>query len=218
MKYKAVIFDLDGTLLDTIDDIADSTNKALETYGYPQFSVDEYKYFVGKGVDHLIKSVIKAGNIEEEAFVKIKEKYFEIYEKQGLINTKIYKGINELLNYLLEKKISINILSNKPQIQTDKVIDYYFDKNIFTLVYGKKVEFLPKPDPSSANDLVKKLGLDAKDVLYVGDTETDIFTAKNASFESVGVLWGFRKRTELVNAGADYIVEEPSEIVALLSR
>lgn len=216
MKYKAVIFDLDGTLLDTIDDIAISTNKALDYFGYPQFSVEEYKYFVGKGVDHLIKSVIKAGSIEEEAFTKIKEKYFEIYEKQGLIKTEVYSGINVLLDFLVTNKISINILSNKPQVQTDKVIEHYFDKNIFAQVYGKRDEFLPKPDPSSAKDLIKKLGVEAKDVLYIGDTETDIFTAKNANFKAVGVLWGFRKKAELKQAGADYIVKEPDEIKALI--
>ena len=216
MKYKAVIFDLDGTLLDTIEDIKITMNKALAKYDYPQFSTEEYKYFVGKGVDNLIKQVIKVGNINDDAFFSLKDDYYEIYKEQSIINTKVYDGINELIKALREKQISVNVLSNKPHIQTIAVIDYYFEKETFDFVYGKKEQFLPKPDASSAIDLIINLNISPDEVLYVGDTETDMLTAKNSGFYSVGVLWGFRKEQELIKAGANKIVSHPLEILNLL--
>lgn len=216
MKYKAVIFDLDGTLLDTIEDIKITMNKALARYDYPQFSTEEYKYFVGKGVDNLIKQVIKAGRIDNRAFDNLKRDYYEIYQEQSIINTKIYDGINELILKLKEMNISVNVLSNKPHVQTIDVIHHYFEKGTFDLVYGKKEEFLPKPDASSALDLINSLNIKPEEVLYIGDTETDMLTAKNSGFYSVGVLWGFRKENELVQAGANKIVSHPLEIIDLL--
>jgi phosphoglycolate phosphatase len=215
MKYKAVIFDLDGTLLDTIEDIKETMNQVLRKYNYPEYSTEEYKYFVGKGVDNLIKQVMNSGNIESEAFTKLRKGYYEVYIKQSTVNTKIYDGISELLDKLKQKRISLNVLSNKPHSQTIEVIKHYFGDDIFDLVYGKKEEFLPKPHPDSASDLITNLNLNPEEILYVGDTETDMFTAKNAHFYSVGVLWGFRKETELINAGADKIIKSPLEILEL---
>lgn len=215
MKFKAVIFDLDGTLLDTIEDIKITMNLSLRKFGYPEFSTEEYKYFVGKGVDNLIRQVIKAGNIDDTAFEKLKKSYYDIYHEQSKINTRAYAGIRELLDELKAKGISLNVLSNKPHSQTVDVIRHYFKEDIFDEVYGKKEEFSPKPNPESAWDLIEKLVLNKEDILYVGDTETDIFTAKNAGLFSVGVLWGFRKEEELIAAGADAIVKNPLEILNL---
>jgi phosphoglycolate phosphatase len=216
MKYKAVIFDLDGTLLDTILDITITMNEALKRYNYPTFTVEDYKYFVGKGVDNLIKQVIKAASLDEDAYLKLKTAYYEIYETQATINTKAYTNIPELVNELKKKGLSVNVLSNKPHSQTVDVINHYFGLASFTLVYGKKKEFPPKPNPESALDLIDKLGINSEEVLYIGDTETDIQTAKNAKFKSVGVLWGFRKAIELIDAGADYLVSDPLEIIKLI--
>ncbi|MDT8336779.1 MAG: HAD family hydrolase, partial [Candidatus Izemoplasmatales bacterium] len=210
-----VIFDLDGTLLDTIEDIKETLNQVLRKYNYSEFSTEEYKYFVGKGVDNLIKQVINVGNIDSEAFYKLKSGYYDVYVKQSTVNTKIYEGITELLTELKQIGISLNVLSNKPHSQTIEVIKHYFGDDIFDLVYGKKEEFLPKPHPDSASDLIANLKLNPEEILYVGDTETDMFTANNAGFYSVGVLWGFRKEEELINAGANKIVENPLEILEL---
>lgn len=218
MKFKAAIFDLDGTLLDTIEDIKETMNQVLKRHGYKEFNVEQYKYFVGKGVDNLIKQVMKEALIPENKFSLLKDGYYEIYEKQSKINTKIYQGITALIEKMKDMNISVNVLSNKPHIQTIDVIDHYFPKGTFTLVYGKKEEFLPKPDAASAFDLIENLNLKADEVIYIGDTETDILTAKNAGFYSVGVLWGFRKAQELINAGASIIVEKPEEILTLLSE
>lgn len=218
MKYKAVIFDLDGTLLDTIRDIQVSMNKVLDKYYFPQFSVEDYFYFVGDGVDKLVLRVIEAAKIDPGMFEVIKSDYYQIYQEQSKIHTKIYPGIELLLEGLLDLGISINVLSNKPHIQTIDVIDYYFNSQIFTYVYGKKEEFLPKPANDSALDIVSKLGFRCEEVLYVGDTSVDIFTAKNSGFISVGVLWGFRKAEELVSAGANYLVSSPLEILDIVKN
>ncbi len=216
MKYKAVIFDLDGTLLDTIRDIQVTMNKVLDKYYFPQFSVEDYFYFVGDGVDKLIVRVIEAAKIDPGMFEVLKADYYQIYQEQSKIHTKIYPGIELLLEGLMDLGISINVLSNKPHIQTIDVIDYYFNSQIFTLVYGKKEEFLPKPANDSALDMIRLLGLSCDEVLYVGDTSVDILTARNSGFTSVGVLWGFRIEEELVSAGADYIVHNPLEILEIV--
>lgn len=218
MKYKAVIFDLDGTLLDTIEDIKETMNSVLIKYGYQTFSVEEYKYFVGKGVDHLIKEVMREADIKDGEFSKLKSGYYEVYKTQSKIFTKVYDGIKELITELKTMGLSINVLSNKPHVQTIDVIDYYFPKNTFNLVYGKKEEFLAKPAPDSALDIINKLNVKPTEVIYVGDTETDMFTAINSNFYSVGCLWGFRKKEELINAGADVLVEKPEEILKLIEE
>ncbi|MGD9761232.1 MAG: HAD family hydrolase [Candidatus Izemoplasmatales bacterium] len=216
MKFKAVIFDLDGTLLDTIEDIKITMNLALKRYNYPEFSVEEYKYFVGKGVDNLIREVMKTASIPVSAFKDLKVAYYEIYKEQATVNTKLYDGISDLLAELKKNNVSLNVLSNKPHHQTVEVIKHFFGEDVFDLVYGKKEDFSPKPDPASALDLTNALGIKPEDVLYVGDTETDILTAKNAGFYSVGVLWGFRKADELIRAGACKIVKHPLEILNLM--
>jgi phosphoglycolate phosphatase len=216
MKYKAVIFDLDGTLLDTISDISDSFNATLEKYKYPTFSEEEYKYFVGKGIDVLISRIIKRLKLNNSKFEQLKQGYIEEYALRHNTKTKLYFGIMELLQKLKEKQIIVSILSNKPHFQTIDVIAYYFKDYKFDLVYGKKPEFEIKPNPASAIDLISNLNVNAKEVLYIGDTNTDIQTAQNAGFDSVGVLWGFRKKQELIDAGADYIVKEPIDIYNII--
>lgn len=216
MKYKAVIFDLDGTLLDTIDDIAETLNFVLRSKKLKEFSVDEYKYFVGKGVDNLIKQVIKKGNFDQSLFDELKAGYYEVYKQQATITTRIYPGVSDLLKSLKGQGLSLNVLSNKPHSQTIEVISYYFGDSTFDLVYGKKTEFLPKPDQASILDILRVLQLNPEEVLYVGDTEVDIQTAKNAKISSVGVLWGFRTANELKTAGADYLVSDPHEIQKII--
>jgi len=216
MKYKAIIFDLDGTLLDTISDISDSFNVTLEKYNYPTFSEAEYKYFVGKGIDVLISRIIKRLKLDDSQSEQLKQGYIEEYAFRHNAKTKPYSGIVELLHKLKEKKIAVNILSNKPHFQTVDVIAYYFKDYKFDLVYGKKPEFEIKPNPASAIDLISNLNVNAEEVLYVGDTKTDIETAQNAGFNSVGVLWGFREKQELIDAGADFIVKKPMEIYNII--
>lgn len=216
MTYKAVIFDLDGTLLDTIEDIADSLNAVFQQKGYSIFSIEDYKYFAGRGIDELIHSAFQKGNIDTSEFDSVKRGYIEEYGKRQNAKTQIFPGIMELLQNLTTLGVSINILSNKPHFQTEGVVQHYFNDFPFAFVYGKKTNFEIKPNPESALEIVSKLQLTPKDVLYIGDTNTDIQTAKNAEFKSVGVLWGFRKKTELIEAGADYIVSQPYQILNII--
>lgn len=216
MTYKAVIFDLDGTLLDTIEDIADSLNAVFKQKGYAVFSVEDYQYFAGRGIDELIHSAFKKGNIDSKEFDSVKFGYIKEYGKRQNAKTQIFPGIMELLHSLNQLGVSINVLSNKPHFQTEGVMNYYFNDFPFDFVYGKKTNFEIKPNPESALEIVSKLQLTPKDVLYIGDTNTDIQTAKNAKFKSVGVLWGFRKKAELIEAGADYIVSQPNQILNII--
>jgi phosphoglycolate phosphatase len=216
MHYKAVIFDLDGTLLDTISDISDSVNEVLRNNGYKEFGTEDYKYFVGKGVDVLIHTIIEKDNIPKEMFSKIRKEYIETYDKRSGIKTKPYSGIMSLLSSLHENNVRINILSNKPHHQVLQVVYNYFQDIDFDFVYGKKPEFEIKPNPTSVLEIVDKLGVKKEEILYVGDTSTDMLTAFNANLDSVGVLWGFRKRPELEEAHAKYIVKEPTEILDIV--
>lgn len=216
MKYKAIIFDLDGTLLDTIEDISDSVNAVLRDKKYHEFSIDEYKYFVGRGVDELIASVIEKGEIDPLEYTDIKNGYMKEYKLRQRVKTKIYPGILDLIIELQKSKVSVNILSNKPDNQTQEVVEHYFKETKFHNIYGKKPEFRIKPYPESVLHLIKLLDLSKDEVLYVGDTNTDIQTAKNAGLKSVGVLWGFRKREELELEGATFIVETPQEILKII--
>lgn len=216
MNYKAIIFDLDGTLLDTISDITDSFNAVLEKANYHTFREEDYKYFAGKGIDVLITSVIDKGELDPSFFNQLKLGYIEEYALRQNNKTKIFDGLMEVLVSLRKKGVSLNILSNKPHFQTVKVVNHYFPNFEFDQVYGKKPEFEIKPNPESAFDLIKNLNLHPKDILYIGDTNVDIQTAVNAKFKSVGVLWGFRPKEELVKAGADYIVSKPNDIYRIM--
>ncbi len=216
MRYKAIIFDLDGTLLDTISDILNSMNSVLARYNYNTHSEEEYKYFVGKGVDVLVDSIIKTDNLPKDQFSVIKTAYYQEYDKRADLDTKPYPGIVRLLNNLKAKGFSLNILSNKPHHQTVNVINKYFKNIKFDNIYGKKPEFEIKPNPDSVFAIISNLGLTKNEVVFVGDTSVDIETANNAEIDSIGVLWGFRKREELERAKATFIVSHPEEILEIV--
>lgn len=215
--YKAVIFDLDGTLLDTITDISDSVNAVLKSMNYHTFSIDEYKYFVGKGVDELISKVISKGELDPELFFEIKSGYLEEYAVRKANKTKPYPGIVKLLKKLKEHNVLICVLSNKPHYQTTEVVQRYFGDIDFDFVMGKKPEYPIKPNPASVNHLIQALQVPKEEILYVGDTSTDMETASNAGLTSVGVLWGFREQNELEQSGAKYIVKNTAELFTIIA-
>jgi phosphoglycolate phosphatase len=214
-KYKGIIFDLDGTLLDTIEDIGESMNEVLETLGYPKYKIQEYKLKVGGGFRGLAINCLPK-NADEETISKTIKLFSKIYDKNYLDKTKPYDGINELLDELMNRDILLAINSNKIDEYTNMLVNKFFSKIAFKKVSGEREGVPKKPDPYTTLEIISEMGISKDKVLFIGDTKTDIETANNAGIDSVGVLWGFRDREELNKYGATYIVEKPEEILRLL--
>lgn len=216
-EIKLCIFDLDGTLTNTINAIAHFGNLALATYGMSEIPTEDYKVYVGDGRDKLIHRILRAsGNDTAEMFEKVRDVYDENYERDYLYDTDAYDGIRELLSALRDRGIKTAVCSNKPDNVVHFVTDNIFGKDCFDEVCGVIDGMPTKPNPYSALKIAEKLGVNPTECLFIGDTNVDIFTAKNANMKSVGVLWGFRTEKELDDAGADCIVSKPEEILNLL--
>ncbi len=208
---KAVLFDLDGTLLDSLEDIADAANSSLAAKGFKTHPFDEYNYFVGDGLLTLIQRIVPKGT--SEGTIAECCKLFAVHYKQCWHNkSKIYKGIEVLLNSLSENNIQLGVLSNKPDEFTQEVVKYYFKENLFSYISGQKEGVDKKPSPAGVYLAAESLNLSTNDIVFVGDTSVDMQTGKNADIFTIGVSWGFRPVDELKNHGADLIVNEPKEI------
>lgn len=214
-KYKGIIFDLDGTLLNTIEDLGDSMNKVLEEFKLPNFTYDEYKLKVGGGFKGLVVNSFPE-DANEEMINKGIKLFSDFYDQSYLNKTKPYKGIVDLLNIFKKSGIKLGVNSNKRNDYTNNLVQKHFKDIPFLGVYGERKGILIKPDPTSALEIAKNMNLKVEEVLYIGDSKPDILTAKNAGMDSVGVLWGFRDRQELEKYGASFIVESPKEILYIL--
>ncbi|MGI6746405.1 MAG: Phosphoglycolate phosphatase [Firmicutes bacterium ADurb.Bin300] len=214
MKYKAVIFDMDGTLLDTLDDLADSTNFALGSMGFPQRTKAEIKAFVGNGVERLI-SLSVPRSISKEDKQKCIEIFKAHYAENSRNKTKPYEGILELLKLLKKKKIKTGVVSNKYQPALIKLCTEFFEE-LIDFAVGEKAGVPKKPSPECVYECMEKLGCEKQQTLFIGDSDIDVLTAKNAGLCCVGVLWGFRDENLLKTAGAEYIVKSPLEIVDII--
>ena len=214
---KAVIFDLDGTLIDSLKDIALCMNDVLNRLDLPTHPLEAYNYFVGDGALILAKNALPK-NSDESLIQKVFEEFKILYDQEVHHHTKPYEGITELLGHLEQEGISINVLSNKPHQFTLKYVNTLLDQFNFHEVHGQKEDVEKKPDPAGVFNILKRLDIEPCDVLYVGDTATDMKTAKAANLKSVGVAWGFRPIEELIKHGADHIVHHPSEIFELLKK
>ncbi len=214
---KLVIFDLDGTLLDTLGGIGAACNKMLAEYGFPQWAPKEYKIFIGNGTRKLIERALPSERADDDVFVEeAKERYLEIYRGDLTAATAPYDGVPELLAALCDGGVAAAVASNKFDDGTKCLIDTFFPEMEFVAVEGQKEGVPVKPDPAIVYDILRKSGVSAEDVLYVGDTGVDMRTAANAGVESVGVTWGFRGRDELLSNGARHIISHPSEILNLI--
>jgi len=211
--FKAIIFDLDGTLLNTLEDIADSMNEALIKFGYPSVPLEKYKLFVGDGVDTFIKRVTGKPQIDKIEMEEIKKVYKEIYNRRWNLKTKPYPNILKTLQTLNEKGIKMNVLSNKPDDFTKLCVRHYFPDIKFEYIIGERKGFPIKPDPFYALEIASKLGISPEKFVYFGDTNTDMQTALNASMYPVGVLWGFRDEEELKSNGAKELISDPVEML-----
>ncbi len=216
---KAVIFDLDGTLTNTLKSLWKSTNMALATAGLPPHEIDRYKYFAGNGAKELIrKSLIADGDTQLVHFDSVMEAYNRIFEEYCMYEVKPYDGILELLKALKERGLHLAVNSNKPQPRTVDVVEQIFGKDTFDLLVGQCEERKRKPAPDGVNYILEQLHLDKEDVLYIGDTCTDMQTGKSAGVFTVGALWGFRDRQELVENHADAIIEKPLELLQYIDQ
>ncbi|MBD5116091.1 MAG: HAD family hydrolase [Ruminococcaceae bacterium] len=212
--YKYAIFDLDGTLLNTLEDLADAGNYALKTVGLPTHETEKYKYFVGNGIPVLIKRICPDDS--DERTRKEVHKYFsEYYEAHCVDKTRPYDGIADMLSELKKTGIGTGVVTNKDHSFSLKLIKDFFGDNI-EIVCGRKDGFPKKPDPYSVNYVTERFNADKRDVLYVGDSNVDMETAKNAGVDSCGVLWGFRTEKELIDSGAKYIAATSKDLLDII--
>lgn len=213
---KTIIFDLDGTLIDSLEDIAVCMNKVLEELNLPTYEINEYKYFVGGGISVLVDNALKGEStqIKEE----VTKRFKVIYDQKLHAKTKPYEGIYELLKELEKLDCNLAILSNKPHEFTVEYANSLFDNFNFKEVHGQKVDVPKKPDPIAAINIAKSFNTPCEEIYFVGDTMVDMQTAKNAGMIAIGVLWGFRDEKELNEHGADYLVSHPLEILEIIKK
>lgn len=216
MTYEAVLFDLDGTLLDTLRDLADSMNSALKSMGFPSHDVEKYKYFVGDGMYNLVLRTLPPNIREETIIKKCLVKMEDEYSKRWADTTRPYKGIPELLDRLDGLGLKKAVLSNKPHDFTKLIVDKLLSKWSFDTVLGQREGVPKKPDPAAALEIVDKLDIPPEKFLYLGDTNTDMKTANAAGMYAVGVLWGFREADELIENGARVLIKSPMDLLDIL--
>jgi len=216
MKYKAVIFDLDGTLLDTLDDIAGSMNSVLERSGYPLHDREAYRYFVGNGMRNLVKRTLPEAMRNDEEIERCLISMYEEYSRRWDEKTTPYEGIPELLDCLEKKSLKLAVLSNKSDHFTKLMVARLLTKWKFDLVFGERPNVPQKPHPAGAFEISCLLGIPENEILYMGDTNVDMQTATAAGMYAVGVLWGFRKADELIEGGASILIHKPMDLLELL--
>ncbi len=209
---KLVIFDLDGTLLNTIADLAAATNQALAHFGYPTHEVSAYNYFVGNGINKLFERALPEKERTEENIQKIRSVFVPYYDLHNADFSTPYPGISELLTTLQGQGIALAVASNKYQAATEKLIKHYFPAIRFVSILGQRENVPVKPDPTIVKEILVSSGIKKEDTLYVGDSNVDMQTAHNAQVEVVGVAWGFRPVEELKAYRPSHIVYAPQEI------
>lgn len=214
--YRCVIFDLDGTLLNTLDDLANAGNYALEQLGLPVHDVDEYKYYSGNGIPKLIQRILPAES-GHELCDKAHSFFSEYYSSHSTDNTCPYNGICDLLARLAADGIKIGVATNKDHDFSERLVHTFFGDKV-SVVCGRKDDTPKKPDPFSVNYIIEKLGAEKSKTLYVGDSNVDMETAHNAGLDSCGVLWGFRTEKELRESGAHFIVKTPDELYQTITK
>ena len=217
MRYKAIVFDLDGTLLDTLEDLADSANAALAAMNLPQHPVEAYRYFVGDGLENLVRRTMGPRANDPSEVARGIGLSRQEYARRWADKSKPYPGIPELLDQLTSRGIPMAVFSNKPDEFTQLCVTRLLPSWRFAAVRGATAEFPRKPDPSGAIAIAAKLSVAPADVLYLGDTNTDMRTAVAAGMYPVGALWGFRTADELRDAGAAVLVKSPMDVLGLLS-
>ncbi len=213
---ESVFFDLDGTLVDTLGNISHCANHIISSYGYNTHPKEDYKAFIGSGAHNLLTLALP--KIPDIEFSEIFSVYLKYYEENGFVGSEVYSGIPKLINKLVNHKIPIFIVSNKPHKAAVAVANHFFPDAPFLEIHGQQDKYPQKPDPYIVNMLIEKYSLNPETSVYIGDSDIDIYTGKNANLKTIGCSYGFRGRAELVFAGADYIVDSSEEIYKLLEQ
>lgn len=214
---KLVIFDLDGTLTDTLESIEKSANLAIGAFGFAPIERDRYRYFVGNGALELIRQCLAyRGSEDEQLLKKVYTHYQEVFAQHCMYHVKPYEGIPELLKALQEQHIRIAVNSNKPHLRTVEVVEHFFGKGVFDCIIGQSDERARKPAPDGVYAILEALSVKKEDAIYIGDTCTDMQTGKSAGVFTVGALWGFRDRQELEENHADAVIARPTELLRYL--
>lgn len=218
MNFQAAIFDLDGTLINSLEDLADSANAMLASYGFPTHPLDPYRYFVGNGSRKLIERCLPKEKATDPDFVEeALQRYKEIYAHHTEDKTRPYVGILSALQMLQQQGIPMGICTNKHQSAADEIVAHMFPAGLFQAVVGDRPGLPRKPNPQKVLQMAEEFGVAPNCVAYFGDTSVDMDTAHHAGFYAVGVLWGFRPKGELVAHGADLLLASPREITEKLS-
>ncbi len=209
---KLAIFDLDGTLINTIADLAHGVNYALQRLGFPLHGEEEYRYMVGNGINKLFERALPEGERREDNVLRMREIFIPYYDIHNTDYSYPYRGISELLLSLGDDGVKMAIASNKYQSATEKIIAHYFPEIHFVVIFGQREGVEAKPNPTTIFDIIERAQVEREDVLYIGDSGIDMQTAANAGVAACGVTWGFRQRSELESFHPAYIVDSPKEI------
>ncbi len=215
MRLQAVLFDLDGTLLDTLADIADAMNAALRSLGLPEQEAECFKTFVGDGVDVLIRRVVPEERLDDPLRRDLSQRFLALYREGWDWKTRPYPGVLELLAALRARDVPMAVLSNKPDELTRRCVARFFPETNFFAVQGARPEIPKKPDPAAASRIAAELGREPAEFAYLGDTGTDMATAVAAGMFPIGALWGFRSAAELRAHGAHVLLGRPEELLPL---
>lgn len=215
-RFSAVIFDLDGTLADSLHDIADAMNQTLTHFNYPIYPYEDYKYFVGNGLRNLVTQCLPEGKNSEKEIDEALSVMMKNYGENYVSKTKLYPGISELLDELTARGYKMAVLSNKADELTQRICEVLLSKWKFEMILGANDMYPRKPAPDAALFIAKKMGISSWKFLYLGDTNVDMKTADAAGMYAVGVTWGFRTRKELEENGARVIIDQPADLLKVI--
>lgn len=215
-KHRAVLFDLDGTLLDTLMDLADSMNQVLAYLKYPTHPTDQYKSFIGSGLETLVRRALPEEHRDDQTVQHCAKQMRRVYDKRWVQKTRPYPRVQQMLHALTRRGIHMAILSNKPHAPTCKMVERFLGRWRFEPVVGAQPGVPKKPDPAVALAIVAHVGIPAEQWLYLGDTGIDMQTARSAKMTAVGALWGFNPAAVLEEHGAQHLINAPDELLTLL--
>lgn len=215
--YSLAIFDLDGTLLDTIGDLSTACNVALKTFGYPLHDEDTYKTYVGNGIYKLVERSLPVSERNEENVLRVKAVFDAYYKAHSLDFTKPYEGIIDLLKSLKKQGILCSVVTNKTHAYAVELVRLFFD-DLIEYTVGQREGIPTKPHPQGVLEIIDHFKVSHADCIYIGDSNVDMQTAQAAQVESVGVLWGFRSKEELIQSGATYLAKDANDLETIITR